>query len=224
MARLTPEEELRRRRRAERMRRERMRARRQRAVLVLALVVLASCGAPFALRPPAPPLKAVARLGDPATSVELVPKVKASAAAEVRRVAAEAAKPKPLVPAPGVKTIVVDKSDQTVTLYKPDGKPLATFRCASGVTYPRVGEYEVYGHDEQSWGLEDASTFYYFTKFERSDKGNNIGFHSIPQNPDGSLVGTLGVPVSHGCVRLAKDKAAFVFEWAGVGTKVIVRA
>ena len=130
---------------------------------------------------------------------------------------------KPLLPAPKVKTIVVDKSDQTVTLYRPDGKPVERFRCASGITYPRVGEYKVYGHDPQSWGLSDDSTFFYFTQFEKSDAGNNIGFHSIPQNPDGSLIGTLGVPVSHGCVRLSKDKAQLLYTWADVGTKVVVQ-
>lgn len=223
MAHLTPEEEQRRRRRAERLRRERMRARRQRALLALVLLVLASGGTAFALRPASPPLTAVAHGGASDISLVLAQKAKASAAAETKRAEAQAAILRPLVPAPKVKTIVVDKSDQTVTLYKPDGTPVDRFRCASGITYPRVGKYEVYGHDEQSWGLEDATTFYYFTKFVKSDKDNNIGFHSIPQNPDGSLVGTLGVPVSHGCVRLAKDKAQFVYTWATVGTKVVVQ-
>ena len=80
----------------------------------------------------------------------------------------------------------------------------------------------MYGHDDQSWGLEDASTFYWFTKFVKSDKNNNIGFHSIPQYADGSLAGPLGVPVSHGCVRLSEDKAKLLYDWAPVGTKVIV--
>jgi lipoprotein-anchoring transpeptidase ErfK/SrfK len=128
-----------------------------------------------------------------------------------------------LSPAPGVKTIVVDKSDQTVTLYKANGAPVKRFRCASGITYPRIGTYRVYGHRKQSWSLYDDSTFYYFTTFEKSDKGNNIGFHSIPQKPDGSLEGKLGVPVSHGCVRLAKANAAFLYSWAPIGTRVVVR-
>jgi lipoprotein-anchoring transpeptidase ErfK/SrfK len=129
----------------------------------------------------------------------------------------------PLSPAPGIKTIVVNKKAQTVTLYKADGTPVDRFRCASGVQYPRVGTYEVFGKRQQSWSLYDDTTFYYFTKFETSDKGNSIGFHSIPVEPDGTLVGGLGKPVSHGCVRLDKKKAKFIYEWAPIGAKVIVK-
>jgi hypothetical protein len=130
---------------------------------------------------------------------------------------------KPLTPAPGVKTIVVDKSDQRVTLYKANGKPVKSFRCSSGVIYPRVGTYHVFGHDPASSALADNTHFYYFTKFAKSDKGNNIGFHSNPQNPDGSVVGKIGKPVSHGCVRLYKADAKFVFSWAVTGTRVVVK-
>jgi lipoprotein-anchoring transpeptidase ErfK/SrfK len=130
---------------------------------------------------------------------------------------------KPLKPAPGVKTIVVDKSEQRVTLYTAKGTPIDTFRCASGILYPRVGTYHVYGHTRQSYSLYDNTTFFYFTQFVKSDKNNNIGFHSIPQNPDGTLVGGLGKPVSHGCVRLSKDKAKFVYTWAATGTRVVVK-
>jgi lipoprotein-anchoring transpeptidase ErfK/SrfK len=129
---------------------------------------------------------------------------------------------KPLKPAPGVKTIVVDKSDQVVTLYTAKGTPVDRFRCASGIVYPRIGTYHVYGRRYQSWSMYDSSTFYYFTMFVKSDKGNNIGFHSIP-TIKGKLVGGLGKPVSHGCVRLDKAKAKFVYGWAAVGTKVVVK-
>ncbi|HEY5506081.1 MAG TPA: L,D-transpeptidase, partial [Coriobacteriia bacterium] len=129
---------------------------------------------------------------------------------------------KPLKPAPGVKTIVVDKSDQVVTLYTAKGIPVDSFRCASGIVYPRIGTYHVYGRRYQSWSMYDSSTFYYFTMFVKSDKGNNIGFHSIP-TIKGKLVGGLGKPVSHGCVRLDKAKAKFVYSWATVGTKVVIK-
>jgi hypothetical protein len=129
----------------------------------------------------------------------------------------------PLSPAPGIKTIVVQKKQQMVTLYKADGTPVDRFPCASGVMYPRVGTYKIFGKRQQSWSLYDDTTFYYFTKFETSDKGNSIGFHSIPVEPDGTLVGGLGKPVSHGCVRLDKKKAKFIYEWAPIGAKVIVK-
>jgi len=111
----------------------------------------------------------------------------------------------------------------TIRIFLADGTPVDTFLCASGIVYPRVGTYRVWGRTKQSWALTDDSTFFYFTKFAKSDKGTSIGFHSIPQEPDGTLVGGLGKPVSHGCVRLDKAKAKFVYTWAATGTRVVVK-
>jgi lipoprotein-anchoring transpeptidase ErfK/SrfK len=232
---LTREQETRRNARAERQRRENSRLRRDRIVLALVLVAIAAGGA-FALRPGSARAPSASDPGGQATRT-----VEASATSETGGAAEPTAAPlatpatqtaeataapkpiKPLSPAPGVKTIVVDKSEQTVTLYKADGKPVDRFQCASGEVYPRVGTYTVWGHAKQSWSLTDDTTFYYFTKFATSDKDNSIGFHSIPEEPDGTLVGGLGKPVSAGCVRLAKDKARLVYTWAVTGTRVVVK-
>lgn len=131
--------------------------------------------------------------------------------------------PPPLVPAPGVKTIVIDRSDQVVTLYKADGTPVDQFPCATGQTYPRVGTYKVTSRKSESSYPAEGLRFAYFTIFTKSDKGTNIGFHSIPVDKSGNLVGGLGTPDSHGCVRLEKPKAKTVYDWASNGTKVIVQ-
>jgi lipoprotein-anchoring transpeptidase ErfK/SrfK len=217
--------------RAERLRGDRARRVLQRRALVVLIVAVAVGGAAFALRTRAVP----ASQAPGADTVAAVPTrtVEATAPAEAPPATQSATvtpvpepgptAPKRLSPAPGIKTIVVDKSDQRVTLYKADGAPVDTFLCASGVVYPRVGTYKVWGRAKQSWALTDDSTFFYFTKFAKSDKGNSIGFHSIPQEPDGTLVGKLGVAVSHGCVRLDKAKAKFVYTWAATGTRVVVK-
>jgi lipoprotein-anchoring transpeptidase ErfK/SrfK len=153
----------------------------------------------------------------------------AGATGRMRALAAELAKPAgpppppPLVPAPGVKTIVIDKSDQAVTLYTADGKALERFPCATGHTYPRVGTYKVTSRKLSSMYPADGSRFAHFVIFAQSDKKTNIGFHSIPIDREGNPIGGLGSPVSHGCVRLANDKAEFVYGWAGNGTKVVVQ-
>lgn len=131
--------------------------------------------------------------------------------------------PVPLDPAPGVKTVVVDRSDQTVTLYKADGTPVDRFPCATGQTYPRVGTYKVTSRKSESSYPAENLRFAYFTIFTKSDKGTNIGFHSIPIDKNGDLVGGLGTPDSHGCVRLEKTSAKTVYDWASNGTRVIVQ-
>lgn len=246
MAGTAPDRDHRHEERAERLLREAARRRRQLVATPIALVAVAVLVIALAWRPVAPagvalqqtlstatvtvPTQTVEASGSAASAGSAVTSASAEAtsgttsgASSNATGAAAIATIKPLRPAPGVKTIVVDKSEQRVTLYTAKGTPVDTFRCASGITYPRIGTYHVYGHRVQSWSLYDPSTFYYFTMFVKSDKGNNIGFHSIPVMPDGKLVGKLGVPVSHGCVRLDKTKAKFVYSWATVGTKVVVK-
>lgn len=240
----TPEQEARQRRREERLLREQARRRIQRAALVVVAALLLTAavwgvvasalsrsgGEPTtagttptrsssasATTTPRSSTSNEATPSKPATETASRPSTATSAAASATHTI------EPLVPAPGKKTIVVSKKKQLVTLYKADGTPVDRYRCASGVIYPRVGTYKIFGKRKQSWSLYDDTTFFYFTKFEVSDKGNSIGFHSIPQEPDGSLVGGLGKPVSHGCVRLAKKNAKFLYEWAPIGTKVIVK-
>jgi len=252
MAGTAPDRDHRHEERAERLLREAARRRRQLVAIPVILVAVAVLVIALAWRPAAPTgvalqqtasaatiavptqtVEASASAGSSESAVSSAP-VEASGSAEATSGtksgasstatgAAAIAAIKPLRPAPGVKTIVVDKSEQRVTLYTAKGTPVDTFRCSSGIVYPRIGTYKVYGHRMQSWSLYDASTFYYFTMFVKSDKGNNIGFHSIPVMPDGKLVGKLGVPVSHGCVRLDKAKAKFLYSWAPVGTKVVVK-
>lgn len=232
--------------RAARLRSEHARHARQRIALLTGIAVLAVAGTAFALRPlispgmrprggapasvastataeataPAPAGNATATTSpDTTASVPASPSVVPTAPASTSPTAGI----KPLSPKPGVKTIVVYKRTQWVVLYKADGTPVDRFRCASGVMYPRLGTYRVWGRAKQSWALSDNTTFFYFTKFARSDRGNSIGFHSIPQTPSGKLVGGLGKPISHGCVRLDKKKAKFIYTWARNGTKVIVK-
>lgn len=156
--RVSREEELRRQRRAERPRREHARNRRQVVLLCLGVFLMVAASIACML---APAPTAMARVlpgirGD--ISFEPVFAMRKALAAERRRAAQEAATPKPLVPAPGVRTIVADKGDQTVTLCLASGRPLDRFPCASGISYPRVGEYEVYGKTPQSWSFYDDMT------------------------------------------------------------------
>ncbi|MEK7136820.1 MAG: L,D-transpeptidase, partial [Patescibacteria group bacterium] len=58
------------------------------------------------------------------------------------------------------------------------------------------------------------------------------GFHALPylgKSPESSgfwqeARSHIGIPVSHGCIRLLPEDAENVYEWVEVGTKVYISA
>jgi lipoprotein-anchoring transpeptidase ErfK/SrfK len=88
------------------------------------------------------------------------------------------------------------------------------------------GTYSVYSRSEQAWGVDDSGTMRYFVRFTQGDTGAAIGFHDIPVD-DGEPVQTraqLGTPQSHGCVRQRRADALALWEFAPLGTTVVVTA
>jgi lipoprotein-anchoring transpeptidase ErfK/SrfK len=66
----------------------------------------------------------------------------------------------------------------------------------------------------------------YFVRFTQGPTGAAIGFHSIP-TMDGTPLQTtaqLGTPQSHGCIRQWKPDAIALWNFAPIGTKVVVVA
>lgn len=55
--------------------------------------------------------------------------------------------------------------------------------------------------------------------------GGKYGIHELPEWPNGRKEGvkSLGKPASHGCVRLGTGPAKNLYDWAAVGTRVVVR-
>ena len=65
----------------------------------------------------------------------------------------------------------------------------------------------------------------YFVRFAKGDRAA-IGFHDIPID-DGKPVQTLkqlGTPLSHGCIRQKEADAVALWEFAPIGTDVVVTA
>lgn len=54
--------------------------------------------------------------------------------------------------------------------------------------------------------------------------GEGYGIHELPEWPGGYKEGAnhLGIPVSHGCVRLGVGPAKTVYDWADIGTPVYI--
>ena len=57
-----------------------------------------------------------------------------------------------------------------------------------------------------------------------SGMGGGFGIHELPEWPGGFKEGEahLGIPVSHGCVRLGVGPAQTVYNWADIGTPVYI--
>ncbi|MEI2820435.1 MAG: L,D-transpeptidase [Marmoricola sp.] len=87
------------------------------------------------------------------------------------------------------------------------------------------GSYSVYSRSRNAVGIDDSGTMEYFVRFTRGENAA-IGFHSIPVL-DGSPVQTvaqLGTPLSHGCIRQKLDDAIQLWDFAPIGTRVVVTA
>ena len=124
------------------------------------------------------------------------------------------------------KRIVFDISDQRVWLVDAGDAVRRTYLVSGSLTdnlHP--GTYAVYSRSRWAVGVDDSGTMQYFVRFTRGDNAA-IGFHSIPTK-DGRLLQTraqLGTPQSHGCIRQALPDAIRLWNFAPVGTKVVVTA
>jgi hypothetical protein len=124
------------------------------------------------------------------------------------------------------KRIVFDISDQRVWLVDPGDQVRRTYLVSGSLTDNlRPGTYAVYSRSRWAVGVDDSGVMQYFVRFTRGDNAA-IGFHSIPTK-DGRVLQTraqLGSPQSHGCIRQALPDAIRLWNFAPVGTKVVVTA
>ncbi|MEO5709252.1 MAG: L,D-transpeptidase [Nocardioidaceae bacterium] len=87
------------------------------------------------------------------------------------------------------------------------------------------GTYAVYSKSMDAIGVDDSGTMKYMVRFTHGDNAA-IGFHDIPVL-DGAKVQSradLGTPESHGCIRQWRPDARALWDFAPVGTKVVVVA
>ncbi|WP_182523978.1 L,D-transpeptidase [Nocardioides dongkuii] len=125
------------------------------------------------------------------------------------------------------RRVVFSESRQRVWLVEPGDWVRRTYEV-SGSIYENLepGTFEVYSRSEDAVGIEDSGTMKYFVRFTRGPSGAAIGFHDIPVD-DGERVQTfaeLGTPRSHGCIRQRRSDARLLWEFAPLGTTVVVTA
>src|SRR3989344_2410230 len=120
----------------------------------------------------------------------------------------------------GEKWIEVDLSDQR--LYMKEGtSTVGTFLVSSGKWYPTpTGEWRIWiklRYTRMRGGSKALGTFYDLPNVPYTMyyyKG--YGIHGAYWHND------FGTPRSHGCVNMKPEEAGVVFNWASVGTRVVV--
>ncbi|HEX4472874.1 MAG TPA: L,D-transpeptidase [Nocardioides sp.] len=88
------------------------------------------------------------------------------------------------------------------------------------------GTYSVYSKSRWAVGIDDSGVMQYFVRFTQGPTGAAIGFHSIPTKNGVALQSRaqLGTPESHGCIRQYLPDAIALWNFAPIGTKVVVVA
>ena len=124
------------------------------------------------------------------------------------------------------KRVVFDIGDQRVWLVTAAGGVARTYPVSGSLSDNlQPGTYAVYSTSRWATGVDDSGVMQYFVRFTHGARAA-IGFHSVPTK-DGRLVeqrDQLGTPQSHGCIRQWLPDAKALWDFAPVGTKVVVTA
>jgi hypothetical protein len=125
------------------------------------------------------------------------------------------------------RRIVFDQSDQRVWLVDGDGSVERTY-LVSGSRFANLhpGTYAVQSRSRHAGAFDGSGTMEYFVRFATGFSAP-IGFHSVPKDNSGVLEQTkaqLGTRLSAGCVRQWLPDAIALWDFAPIGTKVIVTA
>jgi hypothetical protein len=127
------------------------------------------------------------------------------------------------------KYIDVNLDAQVTTLFE-DGDFIANFVASSGAenTPTPKGSFEIY--NKHPYALSNMFQVYlpYWMAFSEDGK---YGFHDLIVWPEGhedmpsggkESIQSIGNAVSPGCVRHDAENSKFIYEWADVGTKVVI--
>lgn len=127
------------------------------------------------------------------------------------------------------RRVVYSNSEMRVWAVEEDGTVVKTHRVSGKSGMPSPGEYSVWSRSLYTYSAENPNIrWQYMVRFAWTPRGGNIGFHEIPRNcgiPGCPLMQSdeqLGQSLSGGCVRQSRDDALWMWDWAQIGTKVVV--
>jgi hypothetical protein len=135
------------------------------------------------------------------------------------------------IPMTGEAMIVYRRGKQRVSVYDTDGSHIRSYFVSGHTGIPKPGRYRVWSKSPTAFSSKNPDLQWkYMVRFARSAKGNPIGFHQIPVKcRDGKCTsvqgpGQVGTALSAGCVRQRPKEARWLYDWAELGTLVIVLA
>lgn len=129
----------------------------------------------------------------------------------------------PTVPEPVQvrKRIEITLKTQKLAYYFGDAK-LGEFKVSTGKrsTPTPTGTFAVQWKHARAWSSSAKLYMPWWMSL-----GRGYGIHELPEWPGGAKEGAnhLGIPVSHGCIRLGVGPAKLLYDWAPQGTPVIIK-
>jgi lipoprotein-anchoring transpeptidase ErfK/SrfK len=127
------------------------------------------------------------------------------------------------------RRVIYSKTLQRVWTVEADGTVSKSHLVSGRQTWnqPLVGTYSVFSRSSYTCNIKNpAICWRYMVRFTKGPSGDNIGFHEIPVDTrTGQRVQSesqLGTPLSSGCVRQATSDAVYIWNWAPIGTQVVV--
>jgi lipoprotein-anchoring transpeptidase ErfK/SrfK len=97
----------------------------------------------------------------------------------------------------------------------------ASYTVSGRRNYPKSGTYHVFRRINPGWSK--TLRLPYFVGFTYGNT-TDVGFHGIPLDGGRPIQSDsqLGTPRSHGCVRQSQWAARLMWDWATMGTTVVV--
>ena len=124
------------------------------------------------------------------------------------------------------RRIVYQQSSMHLWVIEADGTVVRDYPVTGRPGWPLVGTYQVFSKAISTASPKYGVTFGWMLRFAHGHS-LSIGFHSIPRwMGSGKPIqseSSLGAPIGHGgCVRQREVDAKWLFQWAPVGTTVVV--
>ncbi|MBI2482682.1 L,D-transpeptidase family protein [Candidatus Uhrbacteria bacterium] len=135
--------------------------------------------------------------------------------------------PRNPVPVPLVKRIEVHRRSQQLT-YAVGPYLLGTMRVSTGKprTPTPTGTFRIASKSPRAWSSLAHLWMPWWMNFTGSGASpGRFGIHELPEWPNGKKEGEnhLGRPVSGGCVRVGRVEAKKLYDWADIGTEIVIR-